>query len=148
MVNRRLAAAVALLCFVAGLVLLPVALVRAFPADLVVVVALALAGGASWQGLVGTGSARRAWWILAALLVVGVLAWVVHDGVQWLNIAALAMLLVSVAAAKRAFSVHVTGLAAPAPTRAVVVYNVESGGGRARCPDREVLVAASPRFVR
>ena len=92
---------------------------------------LLLAAVLGWQGLIRTGRSRVVLWILAGLLLVGAVAVVLVDGIRPGGFAGLVLLVLGGAVSKRAFSVHLRLPAAPRPTRAVVVYNVKSGGGKA-----------------
>jgi diacylglycerol kinase family enzyme len=84
-----------------------------------------------WQGLIRTGPARAVAWTLAALLVVAAAAALLVNGIRLVGLVGIALLVGSVALSKRAFLVHLHLPPAPRPTRAVVVYNVKSGGGKA-----------------
>lgn len=129
--SRRLAAVLALVGLIGGIVLVGLAVAHAMPWALVVVAALALAAVAGWQGLIREGRARVTSWIVAVILVVGAISWLLADGLQWIGLLGVALLLLAIPAAKHAFSVHVRLPAAAAPARPVVVYNVKSGGGKA-----------------
>ncbi len=128
---RRLAALAALLSFGAGLALLVFSSVDRFPWGLVSVGLLALAAVLGWTGLLRRGRSRTVLWVLAAVALVAAVAVPLLDGVQLVGLVGIALVLVAVAAARRAFSVHVRLPRAVPPERAVVVYNVKSGGGKA-----------------
>ena len=129
--SRRVAAALTLLWLAAGAGLLALSVVAEFPRGLIALGVLVLAALAAWQGLIRTGRARRAWWVVAGLLVVVAVAAVLIDGIRPAGLLGVLLVTLSAPAAKRAFSVHLSLPAAPRPTRAVVVYNVKSGGGKA-----------------
>ena len=129
--SRRVAAVLTLLCLAVGALLLVFSVVAEFPRGLIVVGLLLLAASIGWQGLIRTGRSRVVLWILAGLLLAGAVAVVLVDGIRPGGFAGLVLLVLGGAVSKRAFSVHLRLPAAPRPTRAVVVYNVKSGGGKA-----------------
>jgi diacylglycerol kinase family enzyme len=129
-VNQRLAAIAAVLLLAASVVLAVVAGVQNFPRGLSVLACVAAALVAAWWALVHRGAARAAFAACAAVLLAGALVLVVLDGVLD-NALILAGLLLSVAAARRVFTVHATLPEAPSPKRAVLFYNPKSGGGKA-----------------
>ncbi|HEY5116702.1 MAG TPA: acylglycerol kinase family protein, partial [Nakamurella sp.] len=129
--SRRVAAVLTLLCLAVGAMLLVFSVVAEFPRGLIALGLLMLAAIIGWQGLIRTGRSRVVLWILAGLLLVGAVAVVLVDGIRPGGLAGLVLLVLGVAVSKRAFSVHLHLPAAPRPTRAVVVYNVKSGGGKA-----------------
>ena len=127
---RRWAALLSLVCLIAAVVLLAALVVRQWPAGLVTVTLLALAVAAAWQGLIRGGAARALLWGLAALLLIGALALSLSNGVT-VEIVGVALLLVALAAGKRAYSIHVHLPSADPPKHAVVIWNPRSGGGKA-----------------
>jgi diacylglycerol kinase family enzyme len=129
--SQRVAAALALLCLAAGAALMAFSVVVEFPQGLIALGVLALAALAGWQGLIRTGGARLTWWAAAGLLLVVTLAAVLIDGVRLAGLLSVLLFALSALAARRAFAVHLHLPAAPRPARAVVVYNVKSGGGKA-----------------
>ncbi|MFZ0323152.1 MAG: diacylglycerol kinase family protein [Actinomycetes bacterium] len=129
--NRRLAAVLGLVALLAVLVLLVVTASEQFPRGLLVVVLVAVAAVAGWQGLVRSGSHRAVLWTIGVLVLLAAVAVVLVGGLHLTGLAAVVLLWLSMAASKRAFSVHVRLPAAPAPQRAVVVWNPKSGGGKA-----------------
>jgi diacylglycerol kinase family enzyme len=129
--SRRVAAVVTLLCLAVGGLLLAYSVVAEFPRGPIELVLLLLAATIGWQGLIRTGPARVLLWTVAGLLLVGAVGAVLVGGVRAAGLAGLVFLLLGLAVSKRAFSVHLQLPAAARPTRAVVVYNVKSGGGKA-----------------
>jgi diacylglycerol kinase family enzyme len=122
---------VALLSVLAGAVLLVVSSASRFPRGLVAMGLLVLAGAAGWAGLVRRGRSRHLLWTLALLVLVGSVVVLLVDGVEPAGLLAIALVAVAVWASRRAFSVHLRLPTAVPPRRAVVVYNVKSGGGKA-----------------
>jgi diacylglycerol kinase family enzyme len=130
-VNQRLAAVVSLVLFAASVVLAIVLSVQQFPHGLSVLACLLLAVGAGWWALLHRGAARVFGAVIAVALLVGAVVLVVLEGRVLENALVLAALLISVAAAGRAFVVR-ADLPAGAPlTRPVLFYNPKSGGGKA-----------------
>ena len=129
--SRRIAAVVALIALVAAVVLIVVAVVTSLPNGLLTVVLIIAAAAIGYAGLIRRGRARVSSWILSAMLVVAALGMLLVDGVQWSGWLGVALLVVAIAAARRAFSVHLTLPPAPPPKRAWLVWNPRSGGGKA-----------------
>jgi diacylglycerol kinase family enzyme len=129
--SRQVTAVVTLLCLVVGGLLLAFSVVAEFPQGLIALVLLVLAATLGWQGLIRTGRSRVLSWIVAGVLLVGAVAVLLVGGIRPGGLAGLVLLVLAVAVSKPAFSVHLNLPAAAAPTRAVVVYNVKSGGGKA-----------------
>jgi diacylglycerol kinase family enzyme len=130
-VSRRVAAVLALLSLLAAAVLAVVHAVSTFPGGLVALVLLVLAAAVSWQGLIRGGRVRTGAWAVAAILLVGAVGALVLDRIQLSGLLVVGFLVAAVGLSKRAFSVHLDLPPAPAPQRAVVVYNIKSGGGKA-----------------
>lgn len=129
--SRRIAALIAFVALVLGLVFLVVNAIQWFPHGLIAAALLIGAGVLGWQGLLRRGSARMALWAVAAVAVVAALVGLVANALQYGGLGAVLLLAVGVVATKRAFSVHVDLPAAPPPKHAIVVYNPRSGNGKA-----------------
>ena len=130
MLNQRLAAVVSLVLFAAAVVFAVVLSVQGFPRGISVLVCLLLAVAAAWWALVRRGSARVVGAAIAVVLLVGAVVLVVVEGHVLEDALVLAGLVISVAAASRAFVVR-ADLPAGAPlTRPVLFYNPKSGGGK------------------
>jgi diacylglycerol kinase family enzyme len=129
--SRRVAAVLALLCLAAGGALLAFSVVAEFPQGMIALGLLVLAAVVAWQGLIRTGRARWVWWVVAGALLVAAVTTVLVAGIRPAGLLGVLLVALSGPAATRAFSVHLTLPSAPRPTRAVVVYNVKSGGGKA-----------------
>ena len=130
MLNQRLAAVVSLVLFAAAVVFAVVLTVQGFPRGISVLVCLLLAVAAAWWALVRRGSARLAGAAIAVVLLVGAVVLVVVEGHVLENALVLAGLVVSVAAASRAFVVRADLPAGSPLTRPVLFYNPKSGGGK------------------
>jgi diacylglycerol kinase family enzyme len=130
-VSRRIAAAVAVILFGLGIILLVVAGLRSFPRGVIALALVALALAVAWQGLIRRGRPRVVSWIVAAILVVGAVGGLVVDGILIEGVVGVVLVVLSVVLAKRAFSVHLHLPTAPRPERAVVIWNPKSGGGKA-----------------
>jgi len=131
-VNRRLAAIASLLLFAASVVLAVVLGVQNFPRGLSVLACLVAALWAAWWALVHRGAARFAAATGAGVLLVGAVVLVVLEGRVLEDALIVAALALSVAAARRVFTVHATLLDVAPPKRAVLFYNPKSGGGKAK----------------
>ena len=129
--SRRVAAALTLTLLAVGAVLLAFSVIAEFPQGPIVLGLLVLAGTFGWQGVIRTGRPRLAWWSGGALLLVGAVAVVFVDGIRPSGLAGLILWVLAAGVSKRAFSVRVHLPNAPRPARAVVFYNVKSGGGKA-----------------
>jgi len=129
--SRRLAAVLALVATLAGLVGLVVNAVQWFPNGLLAIGLLVVAAVAAFQGLIRTGVPRTVLWVAGALaLIAAVVALVLHV-IQYGGLGAVILISAGVVLARQAFSVHLHLPPAQRPQRAVVVYNPKSGGGKA-----------------
>ena len=133
--SRRLAAIAALVLAAAFVVLAGVAAAKLLPWGLLGVSLLVGAVVAGWQGLMRRGASRVLLWVLAGSMVVGSVAVHIARGWNVAGLAALAVLALLVVAARHAFSVHLALEPAAPPRRAVVVWNPQSGGGKASVHD-------------
>ncbi len=131
MLNRRLAAVLALLLMGASVVLAVVVGVQRFPHGLSVLVCLVVALVATWWALVHRGTARVVGAAAACVLFAAAMVLVVLEGAVLEDLLILAGLVLSVEAARRVFTVRVKLPAGPAPKRPVLFYNPKSGGGKA-----------------
>ena len=129
--RRRLMAVFALLVGAATLVLAIVVAVNQFPRGLVLLGCVLIAGAAAWYGAASAGLARVVGLIVAGLALVGALVLVITRGAPLVDLLVVAGLLVSLAAARAAFAVHVDLPSAPAPRQPVLFFNPRSGGGKA-----------------
>ena len=130
-VNRRLAAIASLALLAASVVLAVVVAVDRFPRGVTVLACLVLAVLAAWWALVHEGAVRYAAAAGAAALLVGAVLLVLLEGRVLENVLILAGIVLSLAAARRVFTVHVTLPVASPPKRPVLFYNPKSGGGKA-----------------
>jgi diacylglycerol kinase family enzyme len=129
--SRRLAALIALVAFVLGLVLLVVNAIEWFPRGLAVGALLIGAVVLGWQGLLRRGPARVTLWVVAALALVAGVVGMVVNALQYGGLGAVLLLVIGTLASKAAFGARVALPPGPPPKRAVVVYNPKSGGGKA-----------------
>jgi diacylglycerol kinase family enzyme len=129
--NPRLAALLALGLGIATLVLAVVIFVSEFPRGLAVLGCVVVAAAAGWYGIVRRGAARISGLTVAGLAVAGLIALLVFGGSLLAQLLVVAGLLVTLAAAKASFTVHVALPSARPPSRAVLFYNPRSGGGKA-----------------
>ena len=131
MLNRRLAAVVSIVLLAAAVVLAVVLAVQGFPRGLSVLACVVVALAAAWWALVRRGFARVVGVVAAAVLLVGAVVLVVLEGRVLENALVLVGLVVSVAAASRAFAVRAQLPAGSPLKRPVLFYNPKSGGGKA-----------------
>ena len=129
--NRRLAAIASLVLLAASVVLAVIVAVERFPRGLTVLACLVVAVLAAWWALVHRGAARFAAAAAAGVMLVGAVVLVVLEGRVLEDVLILAGIVLSIAAARRVFTVHATLPVAPPPNRAVLFYNPKSGGGKA-----------------
>jgi diacylglycerol kinase family enzyme len=131
MSRRRLAAIAAIVLAAATVVLAIVVAIEDFPQGVWVVLCLLVAAAAAWFGLVRRGPARLASLVVAALALAGEIVLIATHGRLIEDLAVLAGAVLSLAAARAAFVVHVSLPDARAPKRAVLFYTPKSGGGKA-----------------
>ena len=131
MVGRRVTAVVALVLFVAGVVVGVVEIVRDFPRGPVVMVLLVAGAVAAWQAVQRRGYARYILLAGVVLFLVAAVVVVLTGERLGVGLVAVALLLASVGLAGRVFTVRVALPAAEPPKRAIVVWNPRSGGGKA-----------------
>lgn len=129
--NRRIAAVVALVSGAAAALLLILTVWREFPRGLEVVALVVVAAVAGWQGVRRRGTRRTVLLVAGAVALVAALVMVVLGGVLVEGLVAVVLVVLASGSARYAYRVHVRWPAAPPPTRAVVVYNAKSGGGKA-----------------
>jgi hypothetical protein len=131
MTRRRVAAIVGLLAGAATLALATFVAVDTFPRGLVLMACVVTAGMAAWYGILRRGVARVAG-LLAAAVALAVSIVLVITGDSLLEGAlVVAGLLVFLATARAAFTIHVSLPPAPDPRQAVLFFNPRSGGGKA-----------------
>jgi diacylglycerol kinase family enzyme len=129
--SRRLAAIAALVFGAAAFVLVVVTAVDGFPRGPVVALLLVLACVAAWEAIRRVGRGRMSF-AAAAVVLLAVTVVVMATGRVLVEVVVAAILLVlATAAARQAFRLHVALPPAPVPSRAVVVWNPRSGGGKA-----------------
>ena len=121
----------ALVVAVATLVLAIVVAINQFPRGLVLLGCVLIAGVSAWYGLRRRGIARAVGVIIAGIALVGAVVLIVAGGARLVDLLVVAGLVVSLAAASAAFTIHVDLPNAQAPRRAVLFYNPRSGGGKA-----------------
>jgi hypothetical protein len=130
MTGTRLAAVVALALGAATALLAAVTAVREFPRGIVVLVCVLVALAAGWYGIRRRGLARAVGLAVAGVLLAAVVALLVaRDPMVTAGI--VAGLVLTLAAARSAFRVHVALPDAVRPLRPVLFYNPRSGGGKA-----------------
>lgn len=131
MLRRRLLAIAALVLPVVALGLAIAAAASNFPAGLVVIAFVLLAVPVAWFALLRRGAVRAVGIAVAALLVVAGAAVLLVKGELALKLGAVVAILLALAAARRAFHVHVHLPPARAPRSPVLFWNPKSGGGKA-----------------
>jgi len=129
--TRRLAAAASLLLFIAAVALAVDAAVNSFPHGLTVLACVAAAAAAAWWGVVRGGLALAAALGIAVALVAGAVVLVVTEDSPLQNALVIATFVLSLWAARVAFSPHLDWPEVRPPERPVLFYNPKSGGGKA-----------------
>jgi diacylglycerol kinase family enzyme len=130
-VNRRLAAIASLVLIAAAVVAAVIVSVQRFPHGLSVLACLVVAAALAWWALTHRGPARAAGAVGAGVFLVGAVVIVAIEGDVIVDALIVAAVLVSIAAARRVFSVPAKLRPAAPPQRAVLFYNPKSGGGKA-----------------
>jgi diacylglycerol kinase family enzyme len=128
---KRMAATGALALMAAALVLAVIGAIQTFPHALSVFACLVLGVLVGLWGLVRTGVARVIAFGAAALLLVGAVLLVVLEDNLIEDVLILAAIMVSLSLARIAFARRVHLAAMPPPERPVVIFNPNSGGGKA-----------------
>lgn len=131
MSRRQAAAIAAIVLAIATVAFAIVVAIQDFPWGMWVVLSLLAAAAAAWYGLVRRGAARLAGLAVAAVALAGAIALIATHGQLIDDLIVLAGALLTLAAARAAFVIHVSLPGAPAPRRPVLFYNPKSGGGKA-----------------
>src|SRR5512133_3678315 len=129
--RRRLAALFALVMGAATLALAIAVAISEFPRGLVLLGGVLIAAVSGWYGLLRRGIARVVGLIVAAIALAAAVALIVGGGPPLMDLLVVAGLLVSLAAASAAFTIHVDLPSATAPRHPVLFFNPRSGGGKA-----------------
>ena len=126
---RRVAALGALLLGLGGLALAIVVAVQEFPRGLIALVCVAVGASAAWYGVVRRGPGRAAGLCVGVLGIGAALVLLVSDRLleELVVVAALGL---SGACARGAFGLRAHLPQAPAPRRAILVFNPKSGAAR------------------
>ncbi len=127
---RRIAAIGALLLGLGGLTLAVVVAVQEFPRGLIALICVAVAASAAWYGVLRRGRIRVAGLCVGVLGIGAALVLLVSDRLleELVVVAALGL---AGACARAAFGLRAHLPQAPAPRRAILVFNPKSGGGKA-----------------
>jgi diacylglycerol kinase family enzyme len=129
--KRRLAAIFALVAAAATLAVAITVAVSQFPRGLILLGCVLIAGASAWYGLRRRGTARLAGLIVAGIALAAAVVLIVGRGAPGVDVLVVAGVLVSLAAARVAFAVHVDLPSAAAPRQPVLFFNPRSGGGKA-----------------
>ena len=128
---RRLTAIFALVVAAATLALAIAVAINQFPRGLALLGCVLIASASAWYGLRRRGVARVVGVIVAGIALVGAVALIVVGGARFVDLLIVAGLLVSLAAASAAFTIHVDLPSATVPRQPVLFFNPRSGGGKA-----------------
>ena len=123
-------AVASLVLFVAAFVVAAVEVVRDFPRSLIAVGLLVVGAAAAWQAVRRRGPARHVLLVSVLLLVVGAIVVVLTGERVGVGLVAVALLLASVALARRVFSVRIALPPADPPARPVVIWNPSPAAAR------------------
>ncbi|MGZ4173067.1 MAG: diacylglycerol/lipid kinase family protein [Solirubrobacteraceae bacterium] len=126
----RVAAIGALVLMAASVILAVITAVQSFPRGITVLVCLLAAVAVAWWALLRRGVRRWVGAAAAVALIVGALLFVVFEGQPLRNVLIIVGVGLSLAAARRVFTVHVELTPARAPAHPVLFYNPKSGGGK------------------
>jgi diacylglycerol kinase family enzyme len=129
--RRRLAAIFALVVAAATIAVAITVAVNQFPRGLILLGCVLIAGASAWYGLRRRGIARLAGLIVAGIALAAAVVLIVGRGAPGVDVLVVAGVLVSLAAARVAFAVHVDLPSAAAPRQPVLFFNPRSGGGKA-----------------
>ena len=129
--SRRLAAIAALLLFAGSVVLAVIVGVERFPSGIIVLACVFVALLVAWWALLHRGAARVLGAAVAGLVLVGAVVLVIVEAKVLEDAVILVALVLSVAAARRVFTVHAKLPVPPPPKQPVLFYNPKSGGGKA-----------------
>ncbi len=105
--------------------------IAAFPNGLTVLACLVVAMIVAWYAVQRRGIARRAGTAVAALFLAGAVVLVVVEGKVVGNLLVVVVGVAALAAARRAFTVHVHLASVDPPAHPALFYNPKSGGGKA-----------------
>jgi diacylglycerol kinase family enzyme len=142
MKSRRLAAIVALVLLALSAATLMVTSIQVFPRGLFMAAMMALSFVAVWEAFRRPGRVRTVLVVLAGLLLVGAIAVLVTGRVLVEAFVSIGLFWLSTVAARRAFRIRVTLPPAERPTRAVVIWNPRSGGGKAAAAHLDIEARA------
>lgn len=132
MVSKRLAAIASLLLMAAAMAAAVIVGVQRFPSGISVLACILAALTAAWWALTHRGLARVAYAVVACALLVGSVTLIELERAVIANILIVAAALLSIAAARRVFTVVPADLPTVAPPQhPVLFYNPKSGGGKA-----------------
>ena len=132
--SRRVAAVGALLCLLGAVCLLAIQVVTTLPRSPIALVLLLIAGYAGWRALLHRGWARVIAAGVAFVLIAASLWVMLADGVQASGVLGVGLFGVALVLARFVYTVHDHLLPAVPPSHAVVIWNPNSGGGKAqRC---------------
>ncbi|MFG1813628.1 diacylglycerol/lipid kinase family protein [Kribbella sp. NPDC049174] len=129
--RRRLAAIVALLVGTATVVLGVVESVNQFPRGLGLLACVVIAAAAAWYGILRRGIARVVGLVVAGAALAGALILLAAGGRFGVDLLVVVGLLITLAAVRASFAVHVDLPRVAAPKHPVLFYNPLSGGGKA-----------------
>ena len=139
---RCLAAIAALLLLALSVVALVITSIQVFPRGLFMAAMMALSFVTVWEAFRRPGRVRTVLVVLAGGLLVGAIAVLVTGRVLAEAFVAVGLFWLSTVAARRAFRIHVALPPAERPTRAVVIWNPRSGGGKAAAAHIDVEARA------
>ena len=129
--RRRVAAVVALVVAAAAIALAVAVAVSEFPRGLVLLGCVVVAAASAWHGILRRGPARAISLTIAVVALAGALVVLLTGGSLLAQMLVIAGILVSLAAARAAISLHVVLPDATAPEHPVLFFNPRSGGGKA-----------------
>lgn len=130
--SRQVAAVLALVCVLGAAGLLIFQVITSLPRGPFSVILVLVACYAAWHVLLHRNPVRAIAAGAAGLLVAGAVWLMLADGVQASSLLGLACIVLAVVLGRHVYSARVQLALAQPPSRAVVVWNPRSGGGRAQ----------------
>lgn len=131
LMKRRLVAIFALVVAAATLALAIAVAIDQFPRGLVLLGCVLVAALATRYGVLRRGIARVVGLTVAGIALAAALALIITGGSPLVDLLVVASLVVSLAATRATFAVHVDLPSAPAPRQPVLFFNPRSCGGKA-----------------
>jgi diacylglycerol kinase family enzyme len=142
MKSRRLAALASLVLLVGLIAAVVITATRAFPRGLIIAAILALSFVVVWEAIRWSGRIRTVLMVVAGLLLAAAVIVLLTGRVLTEALVLIVLLWLCMITARRAFWIHVALPTAQRPSRAMVIWNPRSGGGKAAAAHLDVEARA------